>query len=158
MNISWDDVQTFISWLNNKTGGNYRLPTEAEWEYAARAGSTTEYSWGSRNVSNRANCKICGSPWDGIQTAPVGRFPANAWGLHDMHGNVWEWTEDCYHDNYEGAPSDGRAWTSGGDCNFRVIRGGSWMFEPRHMRSASRFRTPRADRLNDVGFRLVQDE
>ena len=125
INVSWDDIQLFIDWLNDKTGGNYRLPTEAEWEYAVRAGSTTEYSWGNSIGSNRANCDGCGSRWDNRQTAPVGSFSANAWGLHDLHGNVWEWVQDCWNKNYKGAPTDGRAWTSG-DCGRRVIRGGSW--------------------------------
>ncbi|MCY4211603.1 MAG: SUMF1/EgtB/PvdO family nonheme iron enzyme [Gammaproteobacteria bacterium] len=126
INVSWDDVQSFIDWLNARTGGNYRLPTEAEWEYAARAGTTTEYSWGDDIGSNRANCDNddCGDSYD--YTAPVGSFPANPWGLHDMHGNVWEWVQDCSNNNYEGAPTDGNAWTSG-DCSLRVIRGGSWI-------------------------------
>ena len=124
INVSWDDIQGFIDWLNSKTDGNFRLPTEAEWEYAARAGSTTKYSWGNSIGSNRANCNDdCGDRWN--NTAPVGSFSANAWGLHDLHGNVWEWVQDCSNDSYVGAPTDGSAWTSG-DCGLRVIRGGSW--------------------------------
>ena len=138
MNVSWDDTQSFIDWLNDKTSGNFRLPTEAEWEYAARSGSTTKYSWGNRIGRNRANCWGCGSQSDARQTAPVGSFPANAWGLHDMHGNVWEWVEDCWSDSYAGAPTDGRAWTSG-DCNRRVLRGGSWRYKPPALRSSFRF-------------------
>ena len=107
------------------TGKPYRLLTEAEWEYAARAGTTTAYFWGDEIGKGNANCDGCGSQWDDKQTAPVGSFAANAFGLYDMAGNVWEWVQDCYHDNYDGAPTDGSAWTSG-DCSLRVVRGGSW--------------------------------
>ena len=156
INVSWDDVQLFIAWLNDKTGGNYRLPTEAEWEYAARAGSTTKYSWGDTIVSNRANCDGCRSRWDGKQSAPVGSFAPNGYGLHDMHGNVWEWVEDCYHGNYVGAPTDGSAWISG-DCSQRVVRGGSWLNFPANLRSAYRYGPTRSGRSNYLGFRLAQD-
>jgi len=157
VNISWYHTQSFIRWLNNKTGGNYRLPTEAEWEYAARAGTTTEYSWGDDIGSNRANCDndYCGDSWD--YTAPVGSFPANPWGLHDMHGNVYEWVQDCWNDNYEGAPTDGSAWTSG-NCRRRVIRGGSWSHSARFLRSANRFGYIRSHLNFHIGFRLARDE
>ncbi|MCY4211596.1 MAG: formylglycine-generating enzyme family protein [Gammaproteobacteria bacterium] len=157
INISWYDIQSFIDWLNGKTGGNYRLPTEAEWEYAGRASTTTEYSWGDDISSNRANCDGCGSQWDDEGTAPVGSFPANPWGVHDMHGNVWEWVQDCWNDNYKGAPKDGRAWTDG-DCSLRVVRGGSWYFGAWYLRSANRFRLDRTARDSGFGFRLAQDE
>ena len=157
-NVSWDDVQSFIDWLNQKTGGNYRLPTEAEWEYAARAGTTTEYSWGNNIGSNQANCNGCGSQWDYDRTAPVGSFPANAWGLHDMHGNVWEWVQDCWNSSYKGAPGDGRAWESG-DCSLRVFRGGAWFYGPWSLRSAYRGGGYRAYRgSGGLGFRLAQDQ
>ena len=135
MNVSWDDIQRFIAWLKARTGGNFRLPTEAEWEYASRAGSITIYSWGNSIGSNRANCRECGDRWE--YTAPVGSFSANAWGIHDMHGNVYERVQDCYKHSYVGAPTDSRAWTSGG-CGQRVIRGGSWYNTPRDLRSAYR--------------------
>ena len=157
INVSWDDAQRYIDWLNDKTGGNFRLPSEAEWEYAARAGSKTKYSWGNSIGSNRANCDGCGSRWDDDRTAPVGSFSANAWGLHDMHGNVWEWTEDCWNDSYAGAPSDGRAWELG-NCGRRVIRGGSWLDLPRFLRSAYRDRYTRSSRYGLIGFRLAQDK
>ena len=157
INVSWDDAQSFIDWLNDKTGGNYRFPTEAEWEHAARAGSTTRYSWGKRIGRNQANCDGCGSRWDDDRTAPVGSFSANAWGLHDMHGNVWEWVQDCYNDSYVGAPTDGGAWMSG-DCSRRVRRGGSWLNDWRSLRSASRGGDPRSDRGDGLGFRLAQDK
>ena len=155
INVSWGNAQRFIGWLNAKTGGNFRLPTEAEWEYAARAGSTTKYSWGNRIGSNRANCyEDCGDRWK--YTAPVGSFSANAWGLHDMHGNVREWVEDCHNDSYAGAPTDGRAWTSG-HCYGGAVRGGSWNLDSRGLRSASRDWSPRSNRNYNQGFRLVQD-
>ena len=157
INLSWDDVQGFIDWLNSKTGGNFRLPTEAEWEYAARAGNTTLYSWGNSIGHNRANCDGCGSRWDDDRTAPVGSFSANAWGLHDMHGNVWEWVHDCWNDSYVGAPSDGRAWVSG-DCTRRVLRGGSWYVYPERLHSASRTSNTRLSRNAYRGFRLAQDQ
>ena len=154
--VSWDDIQGFIDWLNDKTGGSFRLPTEAEWEYAARAGSTTKYSWGNRIGSNRANCDGCGSRWDDDRTAPVGSFSANAWGLHDMHGNVWEWVQDCWNGSYKGAPTDGSAWTNG-DCSGRVFRGGSRGNKPWSLRSANRSGFSRSYGVNPVGFRLAQD-
>ena len=118
---SWDEAWVYIRWLNGKTGGGYRLLTEAEWEYAARAGTTSIYAFGYDH-RGLMNCRSqdCGNPWR--FAAPVGSFPPNAWGLHDMHGNVTEWVQDCWHDNYEGAPSDGSAWESG-DCSHRVLRG-----------------------------------
>ena len=137
INVSWDDANEYSAWLSAETGKRYRLPTEAEWEYAARAGSTTKYSWGNDIGQNRANCNDCGSQWDNRQTAPVGSFAPNAWGLYDMHGNVWEWVQDCWNKSYAGAPRDGNAWTSG-DCSQRVIRGGSWSNAPWLLRSAAR--------------------
>ena len=153
--LSWYDARSFIDWLNRKTGGNYRLPTEAEWEYAARAGSDTKFSWGNDVGNNQANCDSCGSQWDNGRTAPAGSFPANAWGLHDMHGNVWEWVQDCWNDSYEGAPTDGSAWESG-DCSQRVVRGGDISASPWYMRSAYRSATDRSSRQR--GFRLARDE
>ena len=159
INVSWDDAQSFIDWLNNKTSGNYRLPTEAEWEYAARAGSKTKYSWGDDIGSNRANCDGCGSRWGGRQTALVGSFPANAWGLHDMHGNVWEWVQDCWNDSYKGAPTDGSAWTQR-RLRRRVIRGGSWGTSYRGTCvTTHRYGYIRSYRIRHfLGFRLAQDE
>ncbi len=156
INVSWDDVQSFITWLNSRTGGNYRLPSEAEWEYAARAGSTTKYSWGDDIFGrNRANCAECGDSYE--FTAPVGSFPANAWGLHDMHGNVFEWVQDCWNDSYRGAPGDGSAWESG-DCGLRVGRGGAWHGNAWSRRSALRDWGARAARDYRIGFRLAQDK
>ena len=125
INVSWNDAKAYVAWLSEQTGSRYRLRSEAEWEYAARAGSTTDYHWGDDVGNNQANCAGCGSRWDDEQTAPVGSFDPNGWGLFDMHGNVWEWVEDCWHDNYVDAPANGTAWTRGGDCSRRVYRGGS---------------------------------
>ena len=169
MNVTWDDVQGFINWLNDKTGGRFRLPTETEWEYAVRAGSTTKYHFGSSesqlcryanhaddstDYSNRN--KAC-SDGIGKRTAVVGRYQPNSYGLHDMHGNVWEWVEDCWNDSYVGAPNDGRVWTSG-DCDQRVSRGGSWLNTPRDVRSTVRLGDSRSNRANGQGFRLARDK
>ena len=132
------------------------MPTEAEWEYAARAGSATKYSWGDDIGSKRARCFSCCNLRDNGRTAPVRSFSANPWGLHDMYGNVWEWTEDCWNDNYNGAPTDGSAWTSG-DCGWRVFRGSSWGLDPRFLRSALRYWSVRSARYSSIGFRLAQD-
>ena len=155
VNVSWEDAQSYVSWLSRQTGEEYRLPTEAEWEYAARAGTTTKYSWGDEIGQNRANCEGCGSRWDASETAPVGSFPANAWGLHDMHGNVWEWVQDCWNGSYAGAPVDGGAWLSG-DCSERVLRGGSWGVNPGVLRAAYRLRDPSGVRVVSIGFRVAR--
>ena len=127
--------------------------SDAEWEYVARAGSNKRYSWGDEIGKGNANCSDCGSEWDATQTAPVGSFAANQFGLHDMHGNVWEWVEDCLHRSYEGAPADGSAWIANGECSRRVIRGGSWHYDPDGARSASR-RGMSISPFDDVGFRV----
>ena len=145
INVSWEDAQEYVRWLSRKTGKSYRLLSEAEWEYVARAGSTTKYPWGDDIGTNKANCDGCGSQWDNKRTAPVGSFEPNAFGLFDTVGNVREWVKDCLNENYNGAPGDGSAWTSG-DCNQHVLRGGSWFNRPRFVRSAIRSR-------NDTGFR-----
>ena len=153
--VSWWDAQAYVAWLSLKTGEEYRLPSEAEWEYAARAGTTTRYSWGDEIGRNRANCDGCGSRWDGTRTSPVGSFPANAFSLHDMHGNVWEWVEDCWNDAYNGAPNGGSAWLQG-DCARRVMRGSSWFNWTRQLRSAHRFGNSAVVRTNVYGFRVVR--
>jgi formylglycine-generating enzyme required for sulfatase activity len=152
--VSWDDAQVYVAWLSRMTGKRYRLLTEAEWEYAARAGTTTAYYWGGEIGKNNASCNGCGSQWDDKQTAPVGSFVPNGFGLYDMHGNVWSWVEDCYHPSYDGAPTDGSAWP-GGDCNFRIVRGGSWSLVPQLLRVASRTRFTTGNRSYfDLGFRV----
>ncbi len=119
INVNWYSVQEYVGWLSQRTGKSYRLLSEAEWEYAARGGAGGQV-FGEGN----ANCDGCGSRWDNKQTAPVGSFQPNGFGLHDMQGNVWEWTQDCWNMTYTGAPSDGSAWTSG-QCFRRVLKGGS---------------------------------
>ncbi|MEW8338491.1 MAG: SUMF1/EgtB/PvdO family nonheme iron enzyme [Candidatus Thiodiazotropha taylori] len=162
INVSWEEAVAYVEWLSQQTGKHYRLPTEAEWEYAARAGSATKYSWGDNiREDNKiwANCEGCGSKWGGKQTELVGSFAANAFGLYDMAGNVWEWTQDCWHDDYRNAPSDGSAWLESGqgDCSRRVIRGGSWSTEPGLLRSAYRGWGDPNSRGSTLGFRLAQD-
>ena len=154
INVSWEDAEAYVAWLSAETGEAYRLPSESEWEYAARAGTTTRYSWGQDIGRNRANCRACGSRWDGDETAPAGSFAANGWGLHDMHGNVWEWVADCWHENYARAPRDGSAWTSGGNCGRRVLRGGSWNNLPAILRSADRSYFVAGTRYVSFGFRV----
>jgi formylglycine-generating enzyme required for sulfatase activity len=153
INVSWDDANAYVTWLAKKTGKPYRLLSEAEYEYASRAGSMTAYPWGDAIGKNNANCNGCGSQWDNKQTAPVGSFAANGFGLYDMVGNVWEWTQDCYHDSYDGAPMDGSAWSKG-DCSRRVLRGGSWDTYPRFIRSADRDGLNTDLRNSDFGFRV----
>ena len=152
--VSWDDVQQFIAKLNQKTGQKYRLPSEAEWEYAARAGTTTHWSFGNEES------KLGNYAWydvnSGGRTQEVGKKLPNAFGLYDMHGNVWEWTQDCWHENYAGAPTDGSAWTTGCRGNVRVLRGGSWYDGPANLRSANRGRGSPGGRNYDIGFRLAR--
>ena len=155
INVSWHDGQAFVGWLSQETGEPYRLPSEAEWEYAARAGTETRYSWGDEIGTNRANCDGCGSQWDDRQTAPVGSFPPNPFGLHDMHGNVREWVEDCWNDSYRGAPSDGSAWVEG-NCDRRVVRSGSWFNNPSSLRAAFRGWGATDGRYGGVGFRIAR--
>jgi formylglycine-generating enzyme required for sulfatase activity len=161
--VNWRDVQAYIAWLNAKTGhgpdGPYRLPSEAEWEYAARAGTSSARWWGEAIGSGNANCNGCGSPWDNRQLAEAGSFPANGFGLTEMLGNVWQWTNDCWNDSYVGAPEDSRAWRAG-DCTRRVLRGGSWSNLPAIIRAAARNSANIADRDHDyasyTGFRVAR--
>jgi len=154
VDVSWEDADEYARWLSEQTGKPYRLPSEAEWEYAARAGTETAYWWGETIGNNRANCRDSGSEWSGNRAAPVGSFPANPWGLHDTAGNIWEWVQDRRHDSYQGAPEDGSAWEQG-DSAGRVLRGGSWDGYPRYARAAFRVSGGLGDRSRNVGFRLV---
>jgi formylglycine-generating enzyme required for sulfatase activity len=160
INVSWKDAQQYTAWLSRKTNRRYRLLTEAEWEYAARAGTDARYWWGDQPGHGDANCADCGSKWDGRQAAPVGRFAPSPFGVYDMHGNVAEWVEDCYHDRLREAPVDGRAWTSacGATADTRILRGGAWHGSARSVRSS--FRTSAAlDHFdNGIGFRVARSE
>ena len=162
--MSWNDGEAYAAWLSRKTGHSYSLLTEAQWEYAARAGTRTAFSWGAQARRDQANygTEVCCAPeargadrWLG--TSPWGSFPPNAFGLYDMHGNVWEWVQDCWHRNYEGAPDDGSAWTTG-SCVDRVMRGGSWNCTPSTMRAAEREVHDLAGRYAVVGFRVARTD
>ncbi len=176
--VSWEEAKAYVGWLSQKTGESYRLLTEAEWEYVARGGTQTSRHWGDEGVeqckySNGADTSFeekSGRKWgvascrDGhVYTAPVGSFRPNKFGLYDFLGNVWEWVEDCWHGDYRDGPEDGSAWTSGGDCDHRVLRGGSWSDSPRNLRSASRDARLAVSRYSSVfgrsgvvGFRVVR--
>ena len=160
INVSWADAQQYVTWMSRRTGKRYRLLTEAEWEYAARAGTDARYWWGNNAGRGEANCADCGSKWDGRQTAPVGRFAPNPFGLYDMHGNVSEWVEDCFHEDFREAPGDGRAWTR--DCSVatdtRIVRGGAWHASSKSMRSTSRTAAAVDYFDNRIGFRIARSE
>ncbi len=156
MNVNWHDAQEYVTWLSGTTGKSYRLPSESEWEYATRAGTTTEYWWGDDIGANNANCNSsCGDSY--AYTSPVGSFAANSFGLFDVHGNVREWTENCWNTTYAGAPSDGSAWLTG-DCALRAVRSGSWGSNPLGVRSAYRFGTSASQSYYSLGFRVAQDQ
>ena len=138
INVKWSDAQNYVMWLSEKAGRHYRLLSEAEWEYVARAGTRTRFWWGDDVSSGRANCATCGSPWDSKMTAPVGQFKENPFGLHDIHGNVWEWVQDGWHFGYKNAPGDGSPWMKGTIMGRFVLRGGAWNSKPKELRSASR--------------------
>jgi formylglycine-generating enzyme required for sulfatase activity len=154
INVTWDDAQRYVAWLLKMTGKTYRLLSEAEYEYATRAGTTTAYPWGNDIGKNNANCNGCGSKWDNQRTAPVGSFAPNRFGLYDMVGNVFGWTEDCAYNSYNGAPTDGSAWIDDSNCKSRVVRGGSWNYSPDGLRSANRAGLTAAYRGSNLGFRL----
>ncbi|HWA92787.1 MAG TPA: formylglycine-generating enzyme family protein [Rhizomicrobium sp.] len=168
--LDWNDANAYIAWLNKRAheerpalggrSGPYRLPSEAEWEYAARGGTTTARWWGDALGKGHANCNGCGSEWDYNTLADVDAFASNPFGLFGMLGNAWEWTQDCWHPSYAGAPSDGRAWV-GGACDKRVIRGGAWNNLPVFVRSAARSGAgPNGgefDYSSLAGFRVARD-
>jgi formylglycine-generating enzyme required for sulfatase activity len=161
--VSWQDAKAYIGWLNKKVAnsadftieGPYRLPSEAEWEYAARAGSRTARWWGDSIGHNNAVCARCGSKWDQAQTAPVGSFHPNPFGLYDLPGNVWQWTEDCWDKSYIDAPANGLPRLTA-SCDYRVWRGGSWASFPWLVRSATRTSNRSDQRANDTGFRIAK--
>jgi formylglycine-generating enzyme required for sulfatase activity len=153
--ISWGDAMKYVGWISRVTGKPYRLPTEAEWEYAARAGTQTRYWWGNEMVPGKAYCKDCGGQWDFALPVKVGSLEPNPFGLYDMNGNVWEWVADCWHRNYNGAPSDGRVWDDP-SCTVRVIRSGSWRNDKTYVHSASRFKYDAYVRYLQNGFRVAK--
>lgn len=161
--IKYSDAQAYTAWLSLKTGFTYRLPSEAEWEYAARAGSVTDYPWGNRASHDRANfgadkgsAGYVGGKDRWRNTAPVGSFAANAFGLLDMHGNIWELTQDCWNETYSGAPNDGSAMLTG-DCSIHLMRGGAWDYDPGHVRSSVRVYGRVDKRTNTAGFRVLRE-
>ena len=153
INVSWNDAVAYAKWLSHATGKFYRLPTEVEWEYAARSGGKDDIWSGTSNEEHLAEYAVVGL------TEPVGSRKPNGLGLHDMSGNVWEWVEDCWHINYDGAPTDGSGWleVNGGDCAQRVLRGGSGGDRPLSLRSSHRFSYNADFRIFAIGFRLAQD-
>ena len=155
-NLSWDDAQQYVKWLTAVSGKPFRLPTEAEWEYAARGGRVTRYWWGEQFSPGHANCKDCGEPWRADGPANVASFTANPYGLHDMSGSVWEWVSDCWHGSYKGGPIDGSAWDEPG-CRVRVIRGGSWRDGASYMPATTRFKYDASVRYSQHGLRVARD-
>ena len=153
--VSWDDAQQYVKWLSMLSGEAYRLPTEAEWEYAARGGAATPYWWGDKMATGKANCKDCGQPWSDKAPASAGSFAPNAFGLYDTSGSVWEWVADCWHNNFKDAPADGRAWDEPG-CRVRVIRGGSWREGAAYMVASTRFKYDASVRQAQNGFRVAR--
>ena len=163
INISWNDAKAYVAWLSRKTGKTYRLLSEAEREYVTRAGTSTPFWWGSdittihANYDPRRSHDTNGGTDESYRqkTEPVDSFEPNPWGLYQVHGNVWEWTEDCYHGSYNGAPTGGSARTAG-DCSLRVLRGGSRNFSPSYLGAAHRLPCPPDNRVfgNAVGFRV----
>lgn len=171
--VSWEDASAYVSWLSQKTRRNYRLLSEAEWEYAARAGTNTARYWGddanrqcryANGADDATRARVAdASHWGGVQcndqhayTAPAGTYRPNAFGLHDMLGNAGEWTQDCWNASYWGAPTDGRAWMAG-DCTLRAVRGGSWDDAPQGVRAAYRVGSPTVIRVYGRGFRVARD-
>jgi formylglycine-generating enzyme required for sulfatase activity len=155
INVSWDGAKLYVAWLSLLTGKTYRLLTEAEWEYAARAGSKTRYAWGDEPGNGNANCRGCSNA-SILQTVPVGSFRPNAFGIYDMEGNVWEWVEDIWHDNYDAAPADGSAWLEDDDATYKAVRGGSWNNAPELLRAALRVKRHRKVQFDTLGFRVAR--
>ena len=153
--ITWPDAKRYVAWLSRMTGKTYRLLSEAEWEYAARGGTRTAYPWGDDVGTANAVCESCGSEWDRKSLAPVGSLAPNPFGLHDMHGNAWEWTEDCYHLDYKNAPADGSPWLER-TCLRRSVRGGSFDYSPGGPRSATRYRYVPSSINDDLGMRIAR--
>ena len=157
INVSWQDAIDYTRWLSAQTRSTYRLPSEAEWEYAASANQNSSYWWGYKIGQNNANCWGCGSPFDAKKTAPVGSFKANGFGLYDTAGNVLEWVLDCHHANYKNAPSDHLPWINNGDCSRRIVRGGSFTNPPDNLRTTKRAAVSFTEKRDNIGFRIVRE-
>ncbi len=155
INVNWHEASYYTKWLTEQTGHQYRLPSEREWEYAAKAGSETLYWWGMKPDKNNANCSICGSLWDGKKTAPVGSFKPNAFEIYDSIGNVMEWTISCLRRTYQGAPSTGNQWR-GGDCSQRMVRSSSYKSYLKNLRTTKRNHFHPNTRIDTLGFRVVR--
>jgi formylglycine-generating enzyme required for sulfatase activity len=155
--VSWDDAQQYVKWLSTASGKPYRLPSEAEWEYAERGGTSRRYWWGEQMATGKANCKDCGPPWQIDEPADAGSFAPNPYGLYDMNGSVWEWVQDCWHNSFSQAPGDAVAWDDQPDCSARVIRGGSWRDSAAYMVSSTRSSDDAAARHSQNGFRVARD-
>lgn len=158
VSINWYEATAYVEWLSQQTGRNYRLPTNAEFEYAARGGRETRFPWGDSLGRDNAACGGCGSLWDSDRSAPVGRFPPNGFGLYDMSGNVWQWVQDCWDADYKSAPADGSAYTTGSYCDKKVVRAGSWSSPVREARVANRWRDFTVRPSDDTGFRVVRQD
>jgi formylglycine-generating enzyme required for sulfatase activity len=156
-NISWNDAQQYVGWLSKITQQTYRLLTEAEWEFAARAGTATKYWWGNQLTTGMANCRGCNEPYDAQEPVKVGSFPPNALGLHDMAGGVSQWVSDCWHRDYQGAPRDGSSWDSP-DCREHVLRGGSWRNDSSYARVTNRERYDTGVRYPTHGLRVARSQ
>ena len=154
-NVNWNDTQQYIAWLSRVAQASYRLPTEAEWEYAARGGASTKYWWGDRLKAGLANCKDCGDNYDPSQPTKVASFAPNPFGIYDMAGGVAQWVSDCWHKDYKGAPRDGSAWDAS-DCRERVLRGGSWRNDATYLRASSRHHYDSGVRYLAHGFRVAR--
>lgn len=161
INVNWNDAQEFVAWLSKRTGEDYRLPSESEWEYATRAGNTSRFNTGDcitaaqANFDGRIPASACSETGYRVQTVPVKSFAPNALGLYDTHGNVWEWVQDCWNSSYAGSPTDGSAWMKG-DCSSAVLRGGSWNDFGQYLRSANRLDNTRGNRSIYSGFRVAR--
>lgn len=156
INVNYNHVMEYIGWISAKSGHPYRVPSEAEWEYAHRGGTVTAYPWGNDAGENKANCKDCGSEWSAYSTAPVGSFEPNPFGLYDTFGNAYEWVADCWNPTHEGAPADGSARTDG-DCNLRVMRGGSFYYFKKVGRASYRAKNPVVVNSYWLGFRVARN-
>jgi len=156
INVNWNQAKTYLRWISTRTGHTYRLPSEAEWEYVHRAGTTTRFWWGDEVGVGKANCKDCQSQWSARSTAPVGSFPANPFGVYDTSGNVFEWVEDCWNPDHLGAPKAGQARTEG-NCHYRVIRGGSFYYFNKVARAFYRAKNPPTVNSYWLGFRVLRE-